>query len=76
MGDDGGMTNKELLLEVRADVKELYACVKKLTALQPETERELRDHESRLRGLERWRYSIPASIVTGLGALVAVLIGK
>jgi hypothetical protein len=26
------------------------------------------DHESRLRMLERWRYSLPASIALGLGS--------
>lgn len=26
------------------------------------------DHESRIRMLERWRYSLPASIVLGLGS--------
>ena len=68
-------TVKELLIEVRTDVKELHACVKQLSALQPETTRQVRDHETRLRGLERWRYSVPAAILTAVGAVVASIFG-
>lgn len=37
----------------------------------------LTDHESRLRTLERWKYTLPASLITSLAAvLVAILSGR
>lgn len=37
------------------------------------------DHETRIRGLERWRYALPASLVVNLGSLgtaLAALLGR
>jgi hypothetical protein len=31
----------------------------------------LKDHEERLRGLERWRYAMPTSLVLAAGSVVA-----
>lgn len=35
----------------------------------------LTDHESRLRTLERWKYGVPASLVTALAAVVVAIFG-
>lgn len=32
------------------------------------------DHEARLRGLERWRYAIPASVFVGFGSAIVALV--
>lgn len=34
------------------------------------------DHESRIRGLERWRYSQPASLVLAVAAIVMEIKGR
>lgn len=32
------------------------------------------DHEQRLRDLEKWKYALPFSTITALGAVIAALI--
>jgi hypothetical protein len=64
-----GLTNKELLMEVRSDVKDLHATVKRLAVVSEEGAKDLSDHEGRIRLLERWRYTIPASVLTALAAI-------
>lgn len=34
------------------------------------------DHENRIRSLERWRYSQPASLAAALGALLTTLLTR
>lgn len=34
----------------------------------------IKDHEMRLRQLERWRYAIPASILTALASAVTTIV--
>jgi hypothetical protein len=34
----------------------------------------IEDHENRLRSLERWKYSIPASLVVSAGAVVVTIL--
>lgn len=33
-----------------------------------------KDHESRLRGLEKWKYAVPASVVTAIALAVAQVV--
>lgn len=39
----------------------------------------IQDHETRLRGLERWKYAIPASLLTGMasaGTAIWIALGR
>jgi hypothetical protein len=48
--------------------------VRSLTQHQAETVSRLADHETRLRSIERWKYTLPITSVTALGGAVAALI--
>lgn len=60
----------------RIGIKEIYdkLCVveDKVNAMTPQGEK-ITDHEVRLRSLERWKYSIPASLVIAAAAIVTTL---
>ena len=38
------------------------------------TDRELADHEGRLRALERWRYALPTAVLLGFGSAVVAIV--
>jgi hypothetical protein len=38
-------------------------------------ERELTDHEGRIRALERWRYALPTATLLGVGSTVLAVLG-
>ncbi len=69
-----GLSMRDLVLEIRQDVKHLEL---KLELIDRQgsigTRDELRDHETRIRSVERWKYGIPVSmliaVVTALGYL-------
>lgn len=44
--------------------------------IENKVDKALDDHEFRLRGLERWRYAIPASVIGALGAVFAALLTR
>lgn len=47
--------------------------VRSLTQSNEHVDRELSDHEDRLRAIERWKYSVPTAAVTAVvSAVVAV----
>jgi hypothetical protein len=49
--------------------------VRSLTQHNETTHKTLADHEERLRGIERWKYSIPAALASSVGA-AAVAVAK
>lgn len=59
-GNEPFMTIKEMVTEIREDVKELKESV------APKIDVE--DHEQRIRSLEKWRYGTGASLIAALGA--------
>lgn len=54
-------------------VKDIYVEVRKLQdtvgAMTPQVQI-IRDHEQRLRGLERWKYALPGSLVLALVSVI------
>lgn len=66
-GENGVViTNKDIYTEL-LKVKEA------LTGLAPQAE-QLRDHEQRIRSVERWKHGLPASIITSLIAIITSLL--
>lgn len=67
-----GLTLRELVLEIREDVKKLDTKIEKIDRTGSiGTREELTDHETRLRHIERWMYGIPVAALGAIGALVA-----
>lgn len=66
-GDESFMSVREMVMEIRTDLKSLNAKVDALDGV----EGDIQDYETRLRSLERWKYGIPFS---GLAAVIAALI--
>lgn len=70
----GHARDDQLLRQIAADVGAMrtdLATVKAdVAAIKSDTD----DHETRLRGLERWRYGLPASLVVSLGSAAASLV--
>jgi hypothetical protein len=59
------------------DVYDVAQETRGLVASLGEKVKPIEDHENRLRSLERWKYSIPASLVVSGGAvLVAILTNR
>ncbi|MFJ9408585.1 hypothetical protein [Streptomyces sp. NPDC101393] len=48
--------------------------VRALTQTNEAVNETLKDHETRIRGLERWRYTLPASLVLAAGSAVATIL--
>lgn len=63
---------REIYDEVRATREEVRGSTQALQALA-ET---LSDHETRLRAVERWRYSVPAALVTSVIAAGMAILTK
>lgn len=61
------MTVRDMVIEIRNDVKALQAQASKME----QARQEVKDHEERLRSLETWKYGIPLS---GFSAIVAAVI--
>lgn len=57
-------------------LKDVYIEVRRLqdtvASMTPQGER-LNDHETRLRALERWRYSLPIALVLAAGSAAAAV---
>lgn len=57
-----------------ADFRDRLARIEtKLDILVSDYGRSVQDHETRLRGLEKWRYALPASIMLALSSILASL---
>lgn len=73
-GSPVGLTLRELVLEIRNDVKSLNEKVDKIDRTGSiGTREELSDHETRIRHTERWVYAIPASLFIAIASIVAPL---
>ena len=57
------------LLEVKYDVRDMSAKLNSSAQMDS-------DHETRIRGLEKWKYAISASMVSSLSALALALIDR
>lgn len=64
---DGSFT--VTLADVYAEVRK---CQDAIATMQPQGHT-LDDHEGRIRSLERWKYTVPASIVTAVAAIVTAV---
>ncbi|WP_411140097.1 hypothetical protein [Streptomyces sp. x-80] len=74
------MSDRDELGAVMIGAREIYdelvalrGDVRSLTQTHEAVSQTLADHESRLRGLERWRYALPLAAITSLGTLIAAL---
>lgn len=68
-----GLSQRDLLLEVRSDVKSLAEIVTLLSERAETGHRIQADQEDRIRGLERWRYALPPTIVMAVISAVATI---
>lgn len=60
--------------EIYDELTGMRSDVRQLVDDHKDTTRILADHEDRIRGMERWRYALPASAVVGVvGGLVGLL---
>jgi hypothetical protein len=67
LSDLRGFTLRDIVLEVRNDVKDL----KNTAVTTKEFQQSSRDFELRIRKLERWKYGIPLTILAAaLGPIV------
>lgn len=68
-GRDGPVviTNREIYAEVQ-QVKGVLQTMTGQTDL-------LKDHENRIRSLEKWRYALPPTLALAIASLIAALIG-
>lgn len=69
-----GLSQRDLILEVRSDVKKLHETVMLLHAKDAEHQAVREDHEDRLRGLERWKYALPPTFIIATLSAVATFI--
>lgn len=58
-GNESFMTVREMVSEIRKDIKEMRA-----DAVSKDSHA---DHERRIRGLEKWKYGIPVSALLAIG---------
>ncbi|MEU5149745.1 hypothetical protein AB0G42_21510 [Streptomyces yangpuensis] len=60
--------------EIYDQVVGLRDDVRSLTQTNAQLDEQIDDHEQRLRAIERWKYAVPAGLLTGVsGAVVAFL---
>lgn len=64
------MTVRQMVAEIRVDVKDLKEEAARL-ALIPDT---TIDHEDRIRGLERWKYTIPPTMLIAVASVVTAVL--
>jgi hypothetical protein len=70
IGTEPYMTVREMVTEIRIDVKEL----REQAARMETARKQLDDHERRIRITERWVYGIPLSGFVAVVAAVAALL--
>lgn len=71
-GHEPFLTVREMVAEIRADVKDLNRKAEHME----EAAQDIRDHEDRIRGLERWKYGIPFSGVLAIVAAITAVLGR
>lgn len=62
--------------EMRREGQQTRDMVTRLVARDEERDREVADHETRIRVLEKWQYALPITGVTALGSIVVSLWAK
>ncbi|MFE7313823.1 hypothetical protein ACFU7T_12050 [Streptomyces sp. NPDC057555] len=73
MPDDDGIvtiTARDIYAELRA----LSVEVQRIGQTMDSNARRLDDHEARIRGVERWKYAISASVVTSTASAIVALV--
>ncbi|MEU7186441.1 hypothetical protein [Streptomyces sp. NPDC045369] len=60
--------------EIYDELVALRGDVRSLSQTHAAVAQTLDDHETRLRGLERWRYALPVAAVTSAGTLIAAVL--
>lgn len=74
-GSGIGLSVKELVLEVRNDVKALSEKIDKIDRQGSiGTREELADHERRIRRVEAWKYALPPTLVLVIASIVIDLV--
>lgn len=77
MDEARGLTLRELVLEVRADVKSLDEKIEKIDRTGSiGTREDLTDHETRIRRVEKWMYGVPLAAAVSLASIVAALLPR
>lgn len=79
-GTDTYLTVREIVMEIRQDVKDLQAQAQQMQAAREHVIQldavVTNDHESRLRTLEAWKYGIPFSGIVAIAAALAAVLGS
>ncbi|MFK0295465.1 hypothetical protein ACIQU6_34040 [Streptomyces sp. NPDC090442] len=60
--------------DIYAELRMLSAEVQRIGQTMDSNARRLDDHESRIRGVERWKYAISASVVTSTASAIVALV--
>ncbi|MFF4952275.1 hypothetical protein [Streptomyces chattanoogensis] len=47
--------------------------VRSLTQSNTDVAKTLEDHEERIRGVERWKYSVPVGVIAGVGGALVTM---
>lgn len=68
-GQDPGASFTVTLADVYAAVRK---CEDTVLSMQPQKDI-LEDHEGRIRGLERWRYALPITLIVTIGNTAAAV---
>lgn len=72
--DNGGLTTRDILLRLDGKVDSLMGDMVEVKTSATFAAEVSRDHEKRLRKLERFRYSIPSVAVLSLLCSIALLV--
>ena len=70
-GDTNGNGVRVTLRDVYEEVKGLRSEVQSALALSAENEKDIGDHEHRIRDVEKWKYALPP---TSLLAIASILV--
>jgi hypothetical protein len=70
MNGDPGASFTVTLADVYAAVRK---CEDSVLSMQPQKDI-IEDHEGRIRGLERWRYALPITLVVTMGNTAAAVV--
>lgn len=73
-GSGVGLTLRELVLEIRSDVKSLDEKIGRIDRTGSiGTKEELLDHEMRIRGLEKWRWGLIGTVIVSFTGIMVSL---
>jgi hypothetical protein len=72
-------TRDRLFRELRDEMRRLAGSIDTLrveTARIADTQADVKDHEDRLRRVERWMYALPVSLLSSAAAVVIAWLGR